>query len=110
MNEPYDTVTETGLVALFEICFEQAWKALKEVLEYHGYDSSKTGSPRMIIKLAYSAGMIDNEELWLSALSARNNVSHSYNESIALGIIRQTKEQFVDMFTDLKQEIIDKWL
>ena len=26
-NEPYDNVVLTGLVALYEICFEQAWKA-----------------------------------------------------------------------------------
>ena len=109
-NEPYDTVTETGLVALFEICFEQSWKAMKEILEHHGYDSSKTGSPRMIIKLAYSAGMVNDEELWLAALSARNDVSHSYNESVAIGIIKRTKESFVDMFTALKDEIENKWL
>ena len=26
-SAPYDVVTETGLVNLFSICFEQAWKA-----------------------------------------------------------------------------------
>ncbi|MCQ2513983.1 MAG: nucleotidyltransferase substrate binding protein [Ruminococcus sp.] len=104
-TEPYDTVTETGLVALFEICFEQSWKAMKEVLEYHGYDDSKTGSPRMIIKLAFSAGMIKDEETWLSALSSRNDVPHSYNEEIALGIIRRTSELFFKIFTDLKSAI-----
>ena len=27
-EDPYDNVTLTGLVALYEICFEQAWKAI----------------------------------------------------------------------------------
>lgn len=27
-NEPYDNVILTGLVASFEICFEQSWKAM----------------------------------------------------------------------------------
>ena len=31
-NEPYENVILTGLVALFGICFEQSWKAMKEVL------------------------------------------------------------------------------
>ena len=31
-EEPYDSVILTGLVGLFEICFEQAWKMMKEVL------------------------------------------------------------------------------
>ena len=35
-NEPYDNVVLTGLVALYEICFEQAWKAIKEIMEQNG--------------------------------------------------------------------------
>lgn len=61
-SAPYDVVTETGLVNLFSICFEQSWKTMKEILEHHGYDESRTGSPKMIIKLAYRAGMIQDEE------------------------------------------------
>ena len=34
---PYDTVVLTGLVGLYEICFEQAWKMMKEILENHGF-------------------------------------------------------------------------
>ena len=30
-QEPYDNVILTGLVALYEICFEQSWKAIKEI-------------------------------------------------------------------------------
>ena len=36
---PYSTLELTGLVALFEIAFEQAWKMMKEVLEFHGYSA-----------------------------------------------------------------------
>lgn len=104
-SEPFDTVTETGIVALFEICFDQSWKTMKEVLEEHGYDSSKTGSPKMIIKLAYSSNMITDEGAWLKALSARNDVVHSYNEKIALNIIRNTQSSFISMFESLRQEI-----
>ena len=63
-KEPYEIIELTGQVALFEICFEQSWKAMKEILEYNGYDESRTGSPRSILKLAYQSGMIEDEELW----------------------------------------------
>ena len=56
-EEPYDSVILTGLVGLFEICFEQAWKMMKEVLDEHGYSESATGSPKLILKTAYAAGM-----------------------------------------------------
>ena len=68
LNEPYDVLTLTGSAALFEICFEQAWKAMKEILQEHGYGEGQTGSPKQILKLAYSAGMIQDEKKWLAML------------------------------------------
>lgn len=37
-QEPYSNVVMTGLVGLYKICFEQAWKMMKDVLEQHGYE------------------------------------------------------------------------
>lgn len=110
ISPPFDTVTLTGLVGLYEITFEQSWKLMKEVLEYHGYSQSSTGSPRIIIKTAYAAGMINDEPVWLKALSARNNVSHSYNEEIALEIVKETRSFYVEMFAALKTTIENNWL
>ena len=109
-NEPYSNVEMSGLVALYEICFEQSWKAMKEILEQQGFAEERTGSPKIVLKTAFSAGMIDDEELWMAALNARNNVAHSYNKEIALDIINQTKSQFYNMFEKLKMEMEGKWL
>lgn len=109
-NEPYTNVEMSGLVALYEICFEQAWKAMKEILEQQGFAEERTGSPKIVLKTAFAAGMIQDEELWMAALNARNNVAHSYNKEIALDIINQTKEKFYNMFKDLKKEIDTKWI
>lgn len=109
-QEPYNTVVLTGLVGLYEICFEQSWKMMKELLSQSGYAESATGSPRSILKLAYSAGMVQNEAIWMQALQARNNASHSYNENIALTIVRQTKELFYPMFMQLQEEVEAHWL
>ena len=109
-DEPYDTVTLTGLVGMYEICFEQAWKCMKEVLEAQGFEGSKTGSPKQVLKTAYTADMISDENAWLEALQARNNVAHSYNEEIALDIVRQTKEIFLGLFCDLKNELDENWI
>ena len=106
---PYDVVTQTGLVSLFSICFEQAWKAMKEVLESHGFGEGKTGSPKMIIKLAYHAGMIQDEKGWLELLDRRNEAAHTYNEEDAAQIIERTKESYLPLFQKLAQEIEDNW-
>lgn len=109
-EEPYNNVVLTGLVGLYEICFEQSWKMMKELLELHGYKESATGSPKIIVKTAYKACMIKDEDLWLKALAARNNVAHAYNQEAARDIVRQTKESFYDMFAALKDEVEEMWL
>ena len=109
-KEPYDNVVLTGLVGLYEICFEQSWKMMKEILEQHGFAEGATGSPKIILKTAYKAGMIKDEDLWLRALQARNNVTHSYNQKIALGIVAEAKADYYDMFTKLKTEIESNWI
>lgn len=108
-EEPFETVVLTGMVGLYELCFEQSWKMMKEMLEAHGYEESATGSPKMILKTAYKAGMIKDEALWLRALKERNNVAHSYNRKIAIEIVAQAKEDFFDMFLELQSEIEKNW-
>lgn len=109
-DEPYDNVIITGLVGLFEICFEQSWKAIKEILMINGVAESQTGSPRQILKSAYQVGMIKDEDIWLAALISRNNVAHAYNKEIAKDIVNQTKTKYYQMFVDLKIEIEKNWL
>ncbi len=109
-EEPYDTVTQTGIIALFEICFEQSWKVMKAVLEEHGRSPQKTGSPRMIIKLAFSAGMIDNEEIWLELLKTRNTLAHTCDEEMAVESIKVIKSSYIGLFEKLKDDIGKIWL
>ena len=102
-QESYSILEETGLIAMFEICFEQAWKVLKEILEDEGYRESKTGSPRQILKLAYSAGILSNEEIWLEILSDRNILSHVYDSSKAKITVEKIKEKYLAEFKNLKK-------
>lgn len=103
-EEPYTNIVLTGMVGLYEICFEQAWKAMKEILQNQGFPEAKTGSPKQVLKTAYSAGLINDEELWLEALQSRNNVAHAYNPDIALDIVAQAKNKYYRMFIELQRE------
>ena len=109
-SEPYGNVELTGLVGLFEVCFEQSWKAMKEILEANGFSEGRTGSPKQILKTAYSAGMITDEEKWLEALVSRNNVAHAYNKAIALEIVRNTKDTYYKLFETLVLKLQEDWL
>ena len=83
---------------------------MKEQLEASGYGEHKSSSPKSVIKLAYQARMVKDEEIWLAALQARNNVAHSYSEPVALSIIRDSQEKFIAMFEQLAKELWESWL
>jgi nucleotidyltransferase substrate binding protein (TIGR01987 family) len=110
LREPYTIVEQTGIVGLFEICFEQSWKVMKAVLEDHGRTENKIGSPRGILKLAYQCGMISDSEGWLEILEARNILSHTYSDEQSLAVISDLKSQYIELFRTLKSELEENWL
>ena len=73
----YDWLEQAGLIQMFEVVFELAWKTLRDKLEYEGL---KTNSPREALKAAFQNGSIQNGELWIEALDNRNLLSHTYDE------------------------------
>lgn len=110
LQEPYTIVEQTGIVGLFEICFEQAWKLMKETLENHGRFEDKIGSPKAIIKIAYQCKMIENQEEWLELLESRNILAHTYSDEQSLYVIRKLKNNYILLFENLKKELDENWL
>lgn len=104
-SKPYDIVDMTGMVGLFQICFELSWKTMKEYLTEAGFPAAATGSPRTIIKTAYEAGLITDQEIWLSMLSDRNDTSHQYDMDIAEMIIERSKEEYYPELKKLKERL-----
>lgn len=82
---------------------------MKEILERYGFDESTTGSPRQILKTAYKAGLIKDEQLWLGALACRNNVAHAYNKSVALDIVKAVKADYYHIFENFCEEVRNNW-
>ena len=107
---PYNRVIQVGIVGVFRHCFNQSWKMMQVIPTKQCFAEAQTGLPKQILKLACSAGTITDEARWLKALQARNKVTHSYNERIALEIVRGAKEWYYDMFCMLKAEIEKYWL
>lgn len=110
ISKPYSIAEQTGITGLFAICFEQSWKLMKEVLEYHGYFMQKIGSPRIIIKSAYQCGLINEEPCWLDILETRNTLAHTYDEEKALAAIEKILTEYIPAFEKLKQSIDENWL
>lgn len=106
LNETIQCIGQNGLnkiytmalVQAFEICFELAWKTMKDYLEFNGI---KTDTPRDTIKTAFSTNLIKDGQGWIEMMEARNKTSHTYRETFANQLaddILQTYSSLIENF------------
>lgn len=81
-QEEYSDLERAGLIQVFEFSFELAWKTLKDLLYFEGFEEK---SPRGTFRRAFQAGYLDEDdtELFLDALDKRNLLAHIYDEDKA---------------------------
>ena len=99
----------SGIIDKFSIQFELGWKVLKELLRYEGNSIANTGSPREIIKAAYSVYEFIDEEIWISMLRERNNMTHIYDGEAAKELVESIIKKYIPMFCTMKREIENKY-
>ncbi len=98
-----DDLLRDGLIQRFEFTFELAWKTLKAIFEEEGLIG--LNSPKTVLREAFSAGIITDEEVWLLMLKDRNATTHIYSEEIAKKICLNIEEKYQKELTNLIIEI-----
>jgi len=99
----------SGIIDKFYIQFELAWKVLKELLRYEGDSIANTGSPREIIKASYAVYEFIDEDIWLSMLRERNNMTHIYDGNEAKELVRNILDKYIPTFCLMKEEIQSRY-
>ena len=85
-------LTHMALVQTYEICFELAWKCLKDYLREKGIEANY---PTEVIKEAFNKNTIQDGQLWIDMLTARNSTSHEYNmEKVSKYLTEMTTTYF----------------
>jgi nucleotidyltransferase substrate binding protein (TIGR01987 family) len=100
-TKPTTDLEKAGCIQYFEFCFELAWKSIKSIAENSGVLGIT--SPKSSLKHAFSSGWINDEEIWLEMLLARNRMSHTYSSSNALTVFDSLHN-----FLQPLQELSDK--
>lgn len=95
----YSNLERAGLIQLFEVSFELAWKSLKDLLEYEGFEMQ---SPRAVIKQAFAAGLLHDADIWLEALQGRNLFTHTYDSTLAANAVALIKNTYADLLFALE--------
>lgn len=90
---------QQGLIQSFEFTHELAWKMLKDYLEYQGI-SNVVGS-RDASRFAFQSALINDGEVWMQMIVARNQTSHTYNIKIAHAVVDSILTQFYPAFNQL---------
>ena len=99
----------SGIIDKFFIQFELGWKVLKELLKYEGKSIASVGSPRDIIKAAYTIYDFIDEDVWLAMLKSRNDMTHIYDGEAAKNLVNIILAQYVPAFIKLRKGIVNRY-
>lgn len=91
-----------GLIQLFEVSFELAWKTLNDYLESKGF---RMIGPRDTFKQAFQSGLIQDGHGWMEALKDRNLTTHTYKEETAKIVENTIREKYFGALKDLIQTL-----
>lgn len=94
-----------GVIGQFHLTFELSWKALRELLLYHGVSEAASGSPREIIKAAYKFNFLTDEDIWIDMLKKRNTFTHIYDENFADELVNLIFDKYLTAFVNLQEKI-----
>ena len=103
-----DEIYRMGVIGQFNLAFELAWKALKEVLSLYGVAEAATGSPREIFKAAYGLGWLTEERVWLEMLKNRNAAIHIYDEEKAQKLIKAIFGEYMEALQVLREKLAER--
>jgi nucleotidyltransferase substrate binding protein (TIGR01987 family) len=91
-----------GAIQRFEVAFELAWKTLKDYLEESGIVMNLV-TPRVVIKEAFAAKLLDDGQVWIDMMLHRNLLSHTYDVTVFEAVLRTVAERYFPAFDRLHE-------
>ena len=99
----------SGIIDKFFIQFELSWKVLKTLLRYEGKSAANSGSPREILKAAYSVYDFIEEDIWLDMLKSRNDMTHIYDGEAARRLVGMILKRYIPAFEIMKEKVLERY-
>ena len=99
-ERPLSDLEQQGLIQGFEFTHELAWNVLKDYLEDQGFVDI-IGS-KNATRQAFKNSLIENGEVWMEMISARNLTSHTYETAVAEKIVSQILRDFFPAFATME--------
>jgi nucleotidyltransferase substrate binding protein (TIGR01987 family) len=80
----------------FEYTYELAWKMIRRHLEWAGSADASSLTRRDLFREAARVGLLGDAEIWFDYHQARNQTSHTYDETIAIEVFEAARQFAVD--------------
>ncbi len=93
-EEELTQLEKEGCVQRFEYAFELGWKTMKDFLAAEGV-SLPVITPATVIRAAFEARLIQDGQVWMEALDARNKMSHTYDFSKFERVIADIAQRYL---------------
>ena len=87
-----------SVVQRFEFTHEMAWKLMMSYCKFVSPEAEVLGS-KDSTRWAFHSGLLDDGEIWMDMIAARNATSHNYDGEMAEGIVQKITTQYFPQLT-----------
>ena len=100
-----DSFVLSGTAMKFNLTFDLAWKLMSDIIrEEHKIVDYAIGSPKETLRKAKSFGIID-DDIWLSMLDDRNNLTHDYDYLIVAEKFDEIVDKYIKVFEMFRSKV-----
>jgi nucleotidyltransferase substrate binding protein (TIGR01987 family) len=103
-KDDFSSLEEDGILKRYELCFELSWKLMQDYLDLIGIQNIK--GPRPSIIEMGNLNVLD-PLVWGNMLSARNELSHIYDEGMSRNYLLEIKNDFIAEFEVLENHMLN---
>ena len=89
-----------GVFRRFKYAIEPSWKVMRDYLESENVVLEQV-TPKAVIRKAFEAKLVDNGELWMEMLDARNSITHKYELEEFEKLMEDLQFNYFDEFSKL---------
>ena len=103
--ETLSQLEKEGAIQRFEVAYELAWKTLRDYLEHSGIVVNPV-TPRNVIKEAFAAGLLDDEQVWIDMMLHRNLLAHTYDIKVFEAVLQTVATRYFPAFDHLHEQFL----